>query len=112
MGGLTVDPDMKMTPSGACRVEFTVAVNDTKYSAEAGTHVVVTAFIRVVVWAEQAEALMEAELGRGDTVLVIGKLEQQELDKGDGKKERKTGVTAVTVTIVRKARRTTTERPW
>lgn len=107
-GGVTNDSEPKWLPSGDPVVEFTLAVNGTRWSSEQQAQVVKTTFIRVKAYSEVATRLVDAGVEKGDDLYVLGELIQEEWEKKDGTKERKTGVVAFQVTLIRRrsARRT------
>lgn len=103
MGGLTRDGEFRFLPSGMPVAEFTVAIDKARYDSATKGKVVETTFVKVTAWASLAEDLMnDGGLTQGDVVYVIGELSQREIEKKDGSKERKTGVTAHVVSVVRR----------
>lgn len=101
IGTLVRDLEMKYLPSGIALVEMSLAVNGTRYDSEARSQVVTTLYCSVTVWGWQAENLANLEARRGDSVHVLGELEQREVEKAGGGKEKKTRVVAHVVTPVR-----------
>jgi single-strand DNA-binding protein len=97
---LTRDPEYRVLPSGAEVSSLSLAVNDAVWDSQAREQVVGTVFVQVEVWDVQAAAVAE-QLRRGDEVLVLGRLDQREIERRDGTKDRKTRVQALTVTHVR-----------
>lgn len=83
MGNLTKDPDTRYTQSGMAVCEFTVAVNGTKQDE--------TFFGVVVVFGKTAEACRDY-LAKGSTVLVEGKLKNEEWTDREGRKQHKTRI--------------------
>lgn len=94
VGGLTRDPEYRVSQHGTAWLRFTVAVNDTEYDAATRQQTVTTTFVTVLVFGHQADTLVET-LHQGDEVYVHGKLDQTEVEgKDGGKPERKTRVRA------------------
>jgi single-strand DNA-binding protein len=103
MGGLTRDAEFRFLPSGMPVAEWTVAIDKARYDSQTQGKIVETTFVKVTAWASLAETLMDdGGLHQGDVVYVIGELSQREIEKKDGSKERKTGVTAHVVQVVRR----------
>lgn len=101
IGTLVRDLEMRYLPSGQALVEMSLAVNGTRYDSDSRATVVTTLYCSITVWGWQAEQLANLEVKRGDSVHVLGELEQREIEKRDGSKEKKTRVVAHTVTPVR-----------
>jgi single-strand DNA-binding protein len=95
-GGVTTEPKIEFLPSGDPVVTFTVAVNGTRWSSQENKQVVKTAYIRCRAYSDIAKDVLEHADGfdKGDEVYVLGELDQIEIVHADGKKDRKTGVTA------------------
>lgn len=106
-GGLTRDAEIKAVGQhNVLLCEFTVAVNGARYDSAAQAQVVTTTFVTVNAWGEIAEQIADrGGLARGDEVYVLGELDQREVEKRDGTKERKTRVNAFVVTDVRRRNR-------
>lgn len=102
-GGLVRDVELKYVgQSGVACMEMTVAVNGTRYDSQQRTQVVKTTFVSVQVWGLKAEETAERyRLSKGDEVYVLGELDQREVEKADGTKERKTRVTALLIDVLR-----------
>lgn len=101
-GGLTRDPSMKVVGDGLHLLEFTVAVNGTRYDRETRGTVVKTTYVSVQAWGTVADEIVAAyQLTKGDEVYVLGELDQHEIEKSDGTKDRKTRVTAFRVDVIR-----------
>lgn len=71
VGNLTRDAELRYTPSGAAVARFGMAVND-RFRDKSGQDQERTHFVDINVWRELAEGC--AELGKGDPVLVVGRL--------------------------------------
>jgi single-strand DNA-binding protein len=86
IGNLTADPELKFTPSGQAVANFTVAstvrIWDRDTSAWKDGD---TSFFRCNIWRQPAENLVES-LGRGDRVIVSGRLKQRSFETKQGEK--------------------------
>ncbi len=102
-GGLTRDPELTyMERSGSALCEITLAVNGARYNFERRSQEVTTSYISVKAWGSLAEELAEADVSKGDELLVIGELEQRTIEKRDKSKESKTHVKALGFHVVRR----------
>lgn len=101
VGTLVRDLEMRYLPSGLALVEISLAVNGTRYDSTARETVVTTLYTTVSVWGWAAEKVANDGVTRGDSVHVLGELEQREIEKPGGGKEKKTRVVATVVTPVR-----------
>lgn len=110
-GGLVRDPELAFTAGGAARCEFTVAVNEARWSSKEQAQVVDTTYVSCQAWFWLAEDIAEREYQKGDEVLVVGRLSQRTIEKKDGTKEQKTRVEVVTVTLVKSRRPVRSEEP-
>ena len=83
VGNLTADPELRFTPSGAPVADFTVAVTPRVKDGD-GWKDGDTSFFRCTAWRGLAEHLADS-LGKGDRVLVYGRLQQRswETDAGE-----------------------------
>ena len=112
-GGLTRDAEYRTVGASQTQLmEMTVAVNGTRFDSEQRQQVVDTVYVAVQVWGYVAQRLTDEHgtLHKGDEVYVVGRLSQQEVEKRDGTKDRKTRVTAMVVSVTRK--RHTDEPPF
>ena len=100
-GGLTRDPEFRVTDYGLAIMEMTVAVNGARWDGKEKRQVVTTQHVAVVCLGHVAESVSELSVGRGDEVLVLGELDQSTFEKKDGTKESKTKVVAMRVDAVR-----------
>lgn len=98
-GTLTTDPELHDLPSGALRAEFTVAVKGVRWDRATGCDVMESVFVRVVCWEDCAEGV--ARISKGTAVHVRGQLTQQEVTDSAGRKDRKTKVRGLVVSVVR-----------
>lgn len=100
-GGMTRDGELRFLPSGAAVYDFTLAVNEARWSKKDGAQVVFTTYVSCQAWASLAEEMAERNLGKGDEILVLGRLSQSSFEKSDGTKETKTRVTVQSYSVVR-----------
>lgn len=102
-GGLVRDPEFRFVGDNSTPLlEMTVAVNGTRYDRAKNSQVVKTTFVQVQAWGVIADEVMNKYgLAKGDEVYVLGELDQREVEKADGSKERKTRVTAFLITALR-----------
>lgn len=73
IGNLTRDPELRYVPSGTAVTTFGMAINRT-YTTQSGERKEDTCFVRVVVWAKQAETCNQY-LVKGSLVFVEGRLQ-------------------------------------
>lgn len=98
-GVLTGDPELVDAKSGSFRAEMTVAVKQVRWDRVTERDVVEQVFVRVVCWEDVAEQV--ARLTTGSVVWVRGQLTQQEVTDSQGRKDRKTKVRGLVVSVVR-----------
>jgi single-stranded DNA-binding protein len=98
-GTLAKDPVMRDTARGALMTEFTVVVKGVRWDPKAECDVIEQVWVGCVAFEDVARAV--GLLGKGTVVHVTGEITQQEVDLGDGKKDRKTKVRALVVSTVR-----------
>jgi single-strand DNA-binding protein len=89
MGNLTRDPEVRYTPSGMAVADLGLAVNRT-FKGSDGQMKDETCFVRVTVWARQAENCGQY-LHKGSPVFVEGRLKYDEWEK-DGQKQSRLSV--------------------
>ena len=85
VGNLTRDPELRFRPNGTPVVSFGVAVNkrfQDKYSGEWPNS---ADFFNIVAWFKLAENCAES-LGKGDRVLISGRLSQENWEDKEGQK--------------------------
>jgi single-strand DNA-binding protein len=100
LGNLTRDPEVRYTPNGSAVASFAIAVNR-KYKQGEETKEEVS-YIDIVVFGKQAEACGQY-LGKGDAVLIDGRLQQRRWDdKDSGQKRSKVEVVAQSVNFMPK----------
>jgi single-strand DNA-binding protein len=98
-GTLVKDINLETTHGGAVLAPFTVVVKGVRWDREAGCDVIEQVFISCIAWEDVAEDM--SQWVKGTVVHVRGQLTQQEITTPDGKKERKTKVRALVVSLVR-----------
>lgn len=85
VGNLTAAPELRFTPSGAAVANFTVASRPRTFDKQANEWKdAESLFLRCSIWKGAAENVTES-LGKGDRVIVQGKLKQRSWEK-DGEK--------------------------
>lgn len=99
MGNLTRDPEIRYTPNGTPVASFAIAVNR-KYKQGDETKEEVS-YIDIVVFGKQAENCSKY-LGKGDSVLIDGRLQQRRWETEDGQKKSKHEVVAQAVQFMPK----------
>lgn len=85
-GNVTRDPELKYTPGGQPTVRFGIAVNRNWTDRNTQERKEQTSFFNVVVWGQLAENVSQS-IGKGDRVVVTGRLEQRSYEKDGEKKE-------------------------
>ena len=79
-GRVSTDVSTRTTVEGATVANFTVASNERRYDRDSGTWVDrETLFLRVTCWRKLAEGVA-ASLGKGDPVVVAGRLVAKKFD--------------------------------
>lgn len=114
-GGLVKDPEVRMIGQAQTTlVELSVALNGTKYDRQQRGQVVKTTFVVVQCWGWVGEQVASYGLTRGQEVYVLGELDQTEVERPDGSKDRKTRINAslVFVTRAQTRRGPYEEDPW
>ncbi len=86
MGNLTRDPEVRYTPSGTAVSDLGLAVNRS-FKGQDGQQREETCFVRVTVWARQAENCAQY-LKKGSPVFVEGRLKYDEWEKEGQKQSR------------------------
>ncbi|MBV8949980.1 MAG: single-stranded DNA-binding protein [Actinobacteria bacterium] len=85
VGNITRDPELRYTPNGQSNTRFGVAVNRRWQDRSSGEWQEATSFFDVVCWRELAENVSES-LGKGNRVVVTGRLEQRTWETKEGDK--------------------------
>jgi single-strand DNA-binding protein len=84
VGNLTRDPELRFTPSGQPLANFGLAVNR-RWQNRQGEWQEDTSFFNVVVWGDHGENASDS-LGKGDRVIVTGRLDQRSWETDQGEK--------------------------
>jgi len=82
IGNLTVDPELRYTPSETAVCNFRIAVNR-KWQDSAGEWCEDVSYIGVTAWKKLAENCSES-LGKGSRVVVNGRLQMRSWETQDG----------------------------
>jgi single-stranded DNA-binding protein len=98
-GTLVKDIELEKTHGGAVLAPFTVAIKGVRWDRAAGCDVMEQVFVSCLAWEDVAEGMFQWI--KGTVVHVRGQLTQQEITTPDGKKERKTKVRALVVSLIR-----------
>lgn len=85
VGNLTRDPELRFTPNGTPVVSFGVAVNKRFQDKNSGEWQNSADFFNIVAWFKLAENCAES-LGKGDRVLISGRLSQENWEDKEGQK--------------------------
>ncbi len=99
LGNLTRDPEVRYTPNGIAVASFAIAVNR-KYKQGDETKDEVS-YIDIVVFGKQAESCGQY-IGKGDSVLIDGRLQQRRWETEEGQKRNKLEVVAQSVNFMPK----------
>lgn len=91
-GAVTRDPDVRAMPSGTLLVECSLAVSDARFNAESGQQEAVTTYVQCQFWDVLAKRIVDTGVGVGDELYLVGRLDQYEIEKSNGTKDRKTRV--------------------
>jgi single-strand DNA-binding protein len=81
-GNLTADPELKFTPNGAAVANFRIAVTARVRDGE-GWKDGETSYFRVNAWRQLAQHVTDS-LGKGDRVVVIGRLKSRSWETPEG----------------------------
>lgn len=85
LGNITRDPELRFTPSGTAVVNFGLAVNRSVQNKNSGEWQTEVDFFNITAWYKLAENCAES-LGKGDRVLVSGRLSQDSWEDKEGQK--------------------------
>lgn len=99
MGNLTRDPEVRFTPTGTAVASFSLAVN--RRFKQGDEYKDEVSYIDIVVFGKQAENCGQY-VGKGDAVLIDGRLQQRRWETDDGQKRSKVEVVADNVTFMPK----------
>jgi len=83
IGNLTMDPELRFTPSGVAMTKLSFAVNK-RYQSQ-GEWKEETSFFNGTCWRDMAENVAES-LTRGMRVIVVGELQQRSWENQEGEK--------------------------
>lgn len=86
VGNLTADPELRYTTSGTALCGFSIAVNRRYKKGDEWQDD--TSFIDCTLWRDQAENFAESA-GKGDRLIVTGRIEQRSWETEDGSKRSK-----------------------
>ncbi len=101
IGNLTMDPELRFTPSGTAVANLRVAVNH-RYQGTSGDWVEEASFFTVVAWGRQAEVANEY-LRKGRPVLIEGRLRSRSWETSDGQKRSTVEIVASRVQFLDRA---------
>ncbi|MDI6716420.1 MAG: single-stranded DNA-binding protein [Actinomycetota bacterium] len=101
IGNLTMDPELRFTPSGTPVANLRVAVNH-RYPDSSGGWVEEASFFTVVAWGRQAEVCNEY-LRKGRPVLVEGRLRSRSWETPEGQKRSMVEIVASRVQFLDRA---------
>jgi single-strand DNA-binding protein len=93
VGNLTRDPELRFTPSGMATVRMGIAVNYRRRNQQTQEWDETTSFMNVVAFRDLAENAAES-LGKGNRVLVTGRLEVSEYETKEGEKRQSVEIIA------------------
>lgn len=93
-GNLVSEPEVKFTSGGHALATFSVVTNDSKRGADGSYEDVDTSFWNCVAWRRTAENLAESGLQKGDKVILIGTIRQENWETKEGEKRHGYKVTA------------------
>jgi single-strand DNA-binding protein len=92
-GNLAADPELKFTNNGVAVANLRVAVTSRVQDKDGTWRDGETSFHRVTVWRQQAVNLTDS-LGKGDRVMVTGRLRQRSWETPDGERRTSTEIDA------------------
>jgi len=113
VGNVTRDPEVRYTAGGQANARFGIAVNRRWMNRQTNEWQEEVSFFDVVCWREMAENVAES-IGKGNRVVVTGRLEQRSWETDNGEKRSAVQITAdeigpslrwATVAITRNERR-------
>jgi len=104
VGNLTRDIELRYLQSGTAVADGTVAVNEKYKSGD--KHVENTSFINLTFWGKQAELTAEYT-NKGSSVLIEGRLKQDNWETAEGEKRSKLGVVVEKVQFLSSIKKTT-----
>ena len=93
VGNLVDDPELRFTNTGIAVANLRVAVTQRIQDKDGGWRDGETSFFKVNVWRGQAEHLADS-LGKGDRVMVTGRLRQRSWETPEGERRSVTEIEA------------------
>jgi single-strand DNA-binding protein len=93
IGNITRDPELRYTAGGQAIATFGIAVNRRWQNRQSQAWEESTSFFDVVCWGDLGTNVADS-LGKGDRVIVSGRLEQRSWETQDGEKRSKIEVVA------------------
>jgi single-strand DNA-binding protein len=93
VGNLAADPELKFTNNGVAVANLRVAVTQRIQDKDGTWRDGETSFHRVTVWRDQAQNLTDS-LGKGDRVMVTGRLHQRSWETPEGERRSTTEIDA------------------
>jgi len=93
IGNITRDPELRYTGGGQAIATFGIAVNRRWQNRQSQAWEESTSFFDVVCWGDLGTNVADS-LGKGDRVIVSGRLEQRSWETQDGEKRSKIEVVA------------------
>lgn len=108
IGRLVRDPELRFTPQGVARCNFTLAV-DRPFKNQQGERE--TDFVDVTVWRRQAETVAQ-HLTKGRLVAVNGRLQTRSYEANDGSRRKAVEVVADDVRFLDRKREGQTDDPF
>ncbi len=101
VGNLGANPEITTLPSGKERTRFSVAVRRNYKAKDSGEAPV--DWIPVVIWGS-AEYMRKTHLGKGDKVVVTGRMEMHEWTDSNGLPQRAVALNCTNIELVAKKR--------
>jgi|SRR5690625_2843998 len=93
VGNVTRDPEFKVLASGSSLTTFSVAVNRRWFNRTENEWEEETSFFDITAWAQLGENVVDT-IGRGDRVMVEGRLSQRSWENDDGQRRSKVEIVA------------------
>lgn len=75
VGTLSAPPELRYTPAGVAVAQMSVADNHGRKNQSGEWEQTGTTWYRATAWREHAEQIAEADLGKGQQVIILGRLE-------------------------------------
>lgn len=93
VGSLGSDPELRFTQNGTAVANFSVAQNERRKTASGEWEDAEATWVPVTVWGKMAENVADT-LGRGDRVVVTGRLREHRWENDSGDKRSRLELTA------------------